>query len=377
MCNKQLILFTFLICLIFVSCRQDENKTSKQKNDFSVIAYYSGNAAEIEKYNFEGITHVIYSFLHLKGNELAVDDSNDSLVIRKLVDLKKQHLKLKVILSLGGWGGCFNCSDVFSIDTGRKEFAKSARLLLEKYHADGLDLDWEYPAIQGVPDHPYKKEDRRNFTLLLRELRKEFGSSYELSFAAGGFVQYLKDSIEWKEVTPLVDKINLMSYDLTNGYSLSTGHHTPLFSSEKQIESTVRAVRWLDSIGVPLDKIVIGSAFYARVWENVDSLNNGLYRPGKFKWMLSQRIIDSVLSKENGFNEYWDKACMAPYKYSSKQKLFATYDNEKSVALKVAYARYHGLGGIMFWELWCDRYKNGLLKCILKNANTYKPGTKL
>lgn len=358
-----------LLILFLFACSGPEKEPSVKPADFSVIAYYSGNATEIGKYDFSGLTHVIYSFLHLKGNELAVDDSTDSLTIQRLVDLKKQNLKLKVILSLGGWGGCFTCSDVFSSDKGRREFAKSARLLLEKYHADGLDLDWEYPAIEGVPDHPYKKEDRRNFTLLLRELKREFGKSYELSFAAGGFLKYLKESVDWAEVTPLVDRINLMSYDLTNGYSPTTGHHTPLFSDSKKTESADRAIRWLDSAGVPRNKIVIGSAFYARVWENVDSLNNGLYRPGKYKWMLSQRIIDSVLCDSNGFKTYWDKACMAPYKYSQKLRMFASYDDRQSVALKTAYAKFHGLNGIMFWELWCDRYRNGLLSVILQELS--------
>ena len=362
-------LFLLLPVLLFLSCSGPVKNTEIPKKDFSVIAYYSGNASVIEKYDFQGITHVIYSFLHLKGNQLSVDDSSDSVTIVRLVDLKKRNLKLKVILSLGGWGGCYSCSDVFSTDTGRKEFAKSARLLLEKYHADGLDLDWEYPAIEGVPDHPYKKEDRNNFTALLRELRREFGAKYELSFAAGGFVQYLKESVAWSEVVPLVDKINLMSYDLTNGYSPTTGHHTPLFSSGKQVESADRAIHWLDSAGVPLNKIVIGAAFYGRVWENVDSLNNGLYRPGKYKWMLSQRIIDSVLCDSNGFQTFWDTQCMAPYKYSQKMRMFATYDDAHTLALKTAYARFHGLNGIMFWELWCDRYRNGLLDAILRELS--------
>jgi hypothetical protein len=45
---------------------------------------------------------------------------------------------LKVLLSLGGWGGCGPCSEVFSTKNGRAEFARSVKQLLDGTHTDGL-----------------------------------------------------------------------------------------------------------------------------------------------------------------------------------------------------------------------------------------------
>jgi len=87
------------------------------------------------------MTHIIFSFLHLKGNLLTVDNKQDSLTIQHLVKLKKKTQKLKIILSLGGWEGCYTCSGVFSTETGRKEFTQSTKNILEYFKADGLDLD--------------------------------------------------------------------------------------------------------------------------------------------------------------------------------------------------------------------------------------------
>ena len=42
--------------------------------------------------------------------------------------------------------------------------------VMEDYNADGIDLDWEYPTIPGHPGHPYKPEDKDNFTALAKEL---------------------------------------------------------------------------------------------------------------------------------------------------------------------------------------------------------------
>lgn len=343
---KRLAILPCIFCLLTLV-----QALSAQTSDFAIIAYYAGDDKAIDGYPVEKLSHIIYSFCHLKGNELAVDSPQDSLTIRHLVSLKARNPKLKVYLSLGGWGGCKPCSDVFSTKKGRTDFAKSVKVLLKTYQADGLDLDWEYPAIEGHPGHPWKPADRPNFTDLVKRLRKELGWGYELSFAAGGFTAFLEKSIEWQRVMPLLNYVNIMSYDLVNGYSTVTGHHTPLYSNKAQLESTDHAVRFLDSIGVPKQKLIIGAAFYGRVWENVPNLNNGLYQPGKFKQGVSYHAMGNYLLENPGFQDYWDDVAQAPYRYNAERQLFLTYDDERSVALKTQYARQQGLGGIMFWQL--------------------------
>ncbi len=358
-----------LILIAVVSCRN--LKTEKNdKNNFAVIAYYTGDSKEIEKYPVEKLTHIIFSFLHLKGNELAFDKDVDRKTLRKLTSLKKNYKNLKVLISLGGWGGCKTCSEVFASKEGRTAFAGSVKKILTDFNADGIDLDWEYPAIEGYPGHRYTKEDKHNFTLLVKTLRKVLGDYYIISFAAGGFTDYIKNSIEWKEVMPVVDMVNVMTYDLVNGYSTVTGHHTPLYSNPKQKESVDNAVRMLDSIEVDKKKIIIGAAFYARVWESVPDTNNGLYQPGKFKTAVNYKDFDNTFTAEKGFKHFWDVKSKAPYMYNTKEKLFATFDDPKSIALKTRYAIDNNLGGIMFWELTLDKYKNGLVDVIYQTIKS-------
>ena len=333
-------------------------------NDFAVIAYYSGDSRRIDSFPVEKLTHVIFSFGHLKGNRLNIDKKEDSLTIGKLVSLKKRNAALKVILSLGGWTGCETCSGVFSSAKGRNEFSASVLELLKYFGADGIDLDWEYPAIAGPPGHPFSSADRENFTELIRSLRETLGSKYEISFAAGGFETYFEKSIDWKNVMPLVDKVNLMSYDLVHGYSTVTGHHTPLYSTTFQKESADFAIRYLDSIGVPLNKVIIGAAFYGRTWENVPDINNGLYQTGKFQSFIDYKRFPEVFSRNNEFVFYRDSVAQAPYAYNRTKKIFLTFDDPISIAAKTKYAKDKKLGGIMFWELSIDRYSGGLVDVI-------------
>ncbi|MCC6395902.1 MAG: glycoside hydrolase [Bacteroidetes bacterium] len=299
----------------------------------AIIAYVHGGATDIEKYRIEELTHLNYCFLHLNGTKLTVDNSADSAEIHRMVALKSRNPGLKVNLSFGGWGGCEPCSDTFSSPEARHDFAQSTKELLQFFGADGVDLDWEYPAIEGYPGHRFAPEDKRNFTALVTELRAVLGTDYEVSFAAGGFPAYLREAVEWDLVIPLVDWVNVMTYDLVNGYSTTTGHHTALFSTPGQLESTDYAVRLLDSLGVPRRKIVIGAAFYARVWEEVDGSNNGLFQEGKFKRYVRFRQLDAFLDSEGTFTVFWDSTAQAPYAYDPANRLYATFDDRRSVSL--------------------------------------------
>ncbi len=120
-----------------------------------------------------------------------------------------------------------------------------------------------------------------------------------------------------EKVMPVIDRVNIMSYDLINGYSTVTGHHPGLYSTPVQKESADKAVRYLDSLGIPRNKLVIGAAFYARVFEGADSVNNGLNRPAKFKSFVPYRIFPQTISQDSGYAFYWDDVAKAPYAYNA------------------------------------------------------------
>lgn len=340
--------------------------TAQNKQDFSVIAYYTDDAKQINDYDVSKLTHIIFSFCHLKDGKLSVDSAKDSITIKHLVSLKQKYPKLKIMLSLGGWGGCEPCSEVFSTVKGRAVFAKSVKEVNDYFKSDGLDLDWEYPTIEGFPGHLYQPTDKENFTELVIALRKELGVNNELSFAAGGFQKYLEESVEWKKVMPLVNRVNIMSYDLVNGYSKVTGHHTPLFSTNANEESTNRAVEYLLKLGISAHKLVIGAAFYTRVWKGVPDINNGLYQSGEATTGINFKEYESTFTKEKGWRYFWDKDAKGAYWYNEKDKLFATGDDIASVKEKTKYVIEKKLGGIMFWELALDKNQNGMVDEIDK-----------
>jgi chitinase len=353
-----------LFLLLFLTFFASKPSFAQQTKEYKIIAYYTGSGDKIQDYPIEKLTHIIYSFLRIKEDTLTVANEAQEKSLKQIVALKEKYPKLKVMVSIGGWGGCAPCSDLFASEKHRQTFAKTTVAFFKKYNVDGIDLDWEYPSIEGYPGHKYTKADKQNFTALVKTLRQEMGDQYILSFAAGGFKKFLKKSVDWEAILPSLDFVNLMTYDLTNGYSKVTGHHTPLHSHNKQKESTSYCVNWLLKRKIPAEKLIVGAAIYARVWEQVPDKNNGLYQKGKFKRAVSYKTFDSYFTEDSGFQYYFDEKTQSPYQYSRQQKRFATFDDERSIAAKSKFIRDKKLGGIMFWELREDKERGGLVDVI-------------
>src|ERR1700743_40673 len=113
--------FIALALLGFTTSSTVQAQSSNAKH-LAVIGYYAGRSTTVDSFPMGELTHVIFSFCHLNGNKLWIQNARDSATLVALVAEKAKHPELKVIVSLGGWGGCRTCPDVFATDSGREEF---------------------------------------------------------------------------------------------------------------------------------------------------------------------------------------------------------------------------------------------------------------
>jgi chitinase len=277
-----------------------------------------------------------------------------------LVALKKKNSSLKILLSLGGWGGCKTCSGVFSTDSGRQEFVESVYATSIYFHTDGIDLDWEFPSMAAFPGNPFLPDDKLHFNELVAALRRKLGPQMEISVICAGFSPYLEGSLDLPGLVPYVSRINLMTYDLIGSKAHVAGHHSSLYSTSWQTASADRAVRFLDSLKIPRNKMAIGVALYGRLYQVTENHAHGLQQPVQFKKFGTDKEIRKYYTAAKGYTTYWDDDAKAAYKYNDSKKLFLTYDDEKSVTAKVKYVKEKGLNGLFFWELRLDNARGGL-----------------
>jgi chitinase len=271
--------------------------------------------------------------------------------------IRKENPECKLVLSIGGWGaGGF--SEAAADEEGREKFALTAVEIIKKYELDGLDIDWEYPCI-STAGIAATYDDRENFTKLIKTSReimdRELGKDKMLTIAAGAG-EYFINSTNMSEVEKYLDYVQLMTYDLRGGYHIITGHHTNLLDDKKDIlqASAKKAVVCFEKAGVPREKLILGAAYYSRMWKGVPDRENGLHQmaetTGGYGPSYGELVKDYI--NQNGYKRYFDEEARAPWLFNGDT--FISYDDEVSCKEKAEYVVKNGLGGIMFWEYRLD-----------------------
>jgi chitinase len=309
------------------------------------------------------LTRINYAFANIQDGRIVIGAAVDEANFATLVGLKQQNPSLQVLVSVGGWLWSGNFSDAALTRQSRSRFIDSVATFVERYKLDGLDIDWEYPGMTGAGNR-FRPEDKRNYTLLLQELRARFnreqrrlGRPLLLSVAAGSSSEFIAHT-EMSRVQRYLDSVNLMAYDYYEpGSDKISGNHAPLYTdpADPKRVSVDRSVEEFEAAGVPPQKIVLGVPFYGHVWGGVSPTAHGLFQPGApvpNAFANYGNIVSNMLN--NGFTRYWDAAASVPYLYSEQKREFVSYEDTESLALKCAYVRRRGLGGVMFWDYTGD-----------------------
>jgi chitinase len=309
------------------------------------------------------LTRVNYAFANIQDGRIVTGSPVDEANFATLVSLKQQNPTLGVLVSVGGWLWSGNFSDMALTKESRSRFIESVVEFVDHYKLDGLDIDWEYPGMIGAGNR-FRPEDKRNYTLLVKELRERFnreqsrlGRTLLLSVAAGASTEFIAHT-EMGRVQRYLDSVNLMAYDYYEpGSEKISGNHAPLYTNpaDPKRVSADRSVLEFEHAGVPPRKIVLGVPFYGHVWGDVGPTDHGLFQPGvpvPNAFANYGNIVTSML--QQGFTRYWDAAASVPYLYSEQKRQFVSYEDTESLALKCAFVRRKGLAGVMFWEYMGD-----------------------
>ncbi len=119
------------------------------------------------------LTRVNYAFSNISGGRMVEGHPEDASNLAVLHALKLKNPQLTVLVSVGGWLWSTGFSDMALTSTSRSAFIESVDNFVTRYELDGLDIDWEYPGLIGS-GHPFRPEDKHNYTLLMKELRLRF-----------------------------------------------------------------------------------------------------------------------------------------------------------------------------------------------------------
>jgi chitinase len=191
-------------------------------------------------------------------------------------EMTEQYPHVKVAIAVGGWGAKW-FSEMALTEQSRKSFVDSCvETMLEYPFISGIDIDWEYPGTARNGDgagFQGRKEDKENFTALMKEMREAFDEAglqdKILTYCVISNVGSLRSgsvAIDLAAVDKYVDRVNIMSYDLSGNWSSRALRQTAL-NPGKNVEkgsSAAEVAEYIISLGVLPSKINIGTPLYTR-----------------------------------------------------------------------------------------------------------------
>ncbi len=343
---KRICLAVLALCLFIIPVRAD----------LWVTGYYPGyeqSSLVASNLDYTTLTHVIH-FSLTPNTDGSLDITANSLTTARVADaVAKTHAAGKKILICVAGGSTFYGA---TTNANLGKFVTNLVTFMSTNHYDGLDIDWE--PLDSTIVKPYT-----NFIVTLRAAMNAITPRPLLCAAVAGEESMIAG------IQNQFDQINVMTYDIGGPYSgWVTWFNSPLFNGGYRFPSTGGLIPCADTMisnyiakGVAPGKLGLGVAFYGEIWQGGSggTSGGGVSAPRQ-TWTnaptATGKGYNTIMSTYYQTNLYhWESNAQSAYlsitNANPTNNMFISYDNEPACQGKVSYARNHGLGGVMIWEL--------------------------
>ncbi len=313
--------------------------------DKKIVAYIVGGHPEI--FDAEKFTHVNYAFGIINEDSLVIRNPEELHALAKLRD--KYGFKLLVSLQQRPRGTF--CARTKTLE-GCALIGKQCKELVDTYGLDGIDVDWEYPAIDITTGKVNCDTCRDDFINLLAAIRKEIGTDKLLTIACAA-TEDTWVGTDFVRAAEILDYINIMGYDY-NWNKFGKAHHSNLYPASVGIGNHeicgAKAVDMLTGMGLKVEDLVLGLPLYG--------YQKGAGAEGFLRY---GQITERIASGE--YTLCYDEA--AKQSFAAKDgEMVVAFDDPKTIAWKAEYVKNRGMGGIMYWAYALDD-DNGTLRAAV------------
>lgn len=272
--------------------------------------------------------------------------------------LKQQNPKLEVLAAIGGADEQFTnaFASLSNSSENRAFFVNNVVDFVEKHSLSGIDIDWEFPT----------SDDTNNFISLLQEIRTAFRFTRNILTVAVAPDKWRADiSYDIPKIARSVNFINLMTYDFHGKWDEYVGHHAQLFPSAlqspyvKELNCASSVTYWL-SKGAPAYKLNLGIPTYGNVFilqnqkEHRIGSQTNISETKETRGNMGYDEYCDV--KKNGWKQQFDNNFRVYYAVNSHS--WVGFDSWQQIRRKAKYVKDLKLGGVMFWSIDTDDYRN-------------------
>jgi chitinase len=280
------------------------------------------------------------------------------------VALKQSNPDLKVLIAIGGW--TMNDPDykppnpylmlfteMVATQANRTLFIEQAIEFCATHGFDGVDIDWEYP---GRTDRGGRTSDKAGLVALVQEFKA--AAPHLLLTMAVPASAYSWGGYDLPALTPHVDFFNLMTYDYHGSWESNVGFNTPWVDSTSSIDISRILKHYIETSGVPANKVVLGLGAYGRSWtlstpdatagigtaaSEAGVVGRCTGQPGYLGWREIRENMET-----RGARVTIDTTAMAAFAVDLTDKTqWFSFDLPQTLYMKIQKAEEMGLGGLM------------------------------
>ena len=346
--TMRFVLWPVLATIIMIAC---DPASAASHRSLWVTAYYPSwvqnyDPLKPDKIDYTTFSHLI-QFAITPNADGSIDATSKDAVTPDMsaaVITPAHAAGRKVLICVGG-SETANMIRPAITDAVRPVFIKNLIDLMTTRGYDGVDIDFEPLEDSDVPAYSA-------FITDLRAALNAAGPGLLLTAAVGSQPQM------FAKLQADFDQINVMTYDMAGPWEgWVTWFNSPLFTGGatfpdgKPLTSVDFEIKKYIDSGIAKDKLAIGIDFEAQIW-------NGATAPQQS--INGVTMVDSdysgVMDKYFQPDNYrWDSEVKAPYlsiaASGTAPSMFITFDDPRSAATKVDYARKNGLGGVIVWQI--------------------------
>lgn len=363
--------FYLVIVLAFIaSCGVFDNNSGMPDNENIWVNAYLGSwqhNPETEYVNsgiirtsdidWDAITHLTYLSLDITANglpSLSLDPvhGQDFNSDRLQAIVPAAHANnTKILFSVGAG----NNYEAFStaIDTNKTRFIETISNMIIEYGFDGVNLN----TTTIEPD------DFSNYSEFVLQLSSTFDTlrtnQNKRPLLTAGVTNGTGVRSLYNDLQHHFNQIIIHTFEMVRPWrGWVSWHQSAMLNNGLKLANTTkylpsvneRVNDWISSGIHPL-KLGYSISFYGAVWEDVHLLERWSNWPSEDHSVYST-LPYSELSRKYDLTEFeWDEKAQAAYLQLENPRAFISFENEKSISVKMEYAKKNRLGGVMIWDM--------------------------
>jgi chitinase len=315
-------------------------------------------------------THIVYAYMGITDNyQVFVMDPWLMDDLHDLNNFSKIKGNAKAMVSIGGAAQSAKFPLVAANDADRTVFVDSVISFLNKYHFDGVMIDWTYP----------KKADVENYVKLLDKFDAKFaGTAYSLGITGPPTKSAIEEGYNVRKMVDYVDFIHVMTLDLHGLWDSTVNYAAPL---EWQLSSLND---WY-TLGAPKHKLLMSIPIFARTWQLKNPAENqrlaasaGAGHAGPYTQVAGKlsyyELCTAIKENPSEWTLRRDQPNTAVYVFNSRD--WVSFEDSVTCEAKARNATSMGYGGVVAYAISnedfhgdCTGTKYPLLHALNKGLN--------